>query len=196
MTQVEVPAQEPSVQGHKDEFALVCYVPGALGGFLDCLRTELVPECSARSHVTLLPPRPLHGQGGPALRQLQKALPVCPPFVVELGEVAVFEQTRVIYLELLRGQDHLRRIHRVLNAGSLHYDEPYEYHPHVTLAQGPSVFADSGEKLRLAHERWSQFKLPRTFIVDTVMFVQNGGCQGWLDLNELGVGSGAPFDTR
>ena len=189
MTQVEAPVQEPSVQGPKDEFALVCYLPGALGGFLDCLRTELVPDCSARSHVTLLPPRPLHGQGGSALRQLQAALPHCPPFVVELGEVSVFEKTRVIYLELIRGQEHLERIHTILNQHSLYYNEPYEYHPHVTLAQGPTVVEDSGMKVQLAKDRWAQFKLPRTFVVDTVMFVQNGGCQGWLDLNELGVGA-------
>jgi hypothetical protein len=189
MTQVEVPLQEPPVQGPKDEFALVCYLPGALGGFLDCLRTELVPECSARSHVTLLPPRPLNGQRGSALRQLQDALPACPPFVVELGEVSVFEQTKVIYLELVRGKEQLEHIHSLLNRHSLYYKEPYEYHPHVTLAQGPSVFEDAATKLQIARDRWEQFKLPRTFVVDTVMFVQNGGCQGWLDLNELGVGA-------
>lgn len=189
MTQVEAPVQEPPAQGPKDEFALVCYLPGALGGFLDFLRTELVPDCSARSHVTLLPPRPLNGQQDDALIQLQRELPHCPPFVVELGEVAVFEQTKVIYLELVRGKEHLERIHGILNQNSLYYKEPYHYHPHVTLAQGPSVVADSGNKLQLARDRWAEFRLPRTFVVDTVMFVQNGGCQGWLDLNELGVGA-------
>jgi hypothetical protein len=190
MTNVEeAPPEELSTQGPKDEFALVCYLPGALGGFLDCLRTELVPDCKARSHVTLLPPRPLNGRRGGALRQLQDALPHCPPFVVELGEVAVFEQTKVIYLELVRGQENLEQIHGILNQNSLFFKEPYDYHPHVTLAQGPSVFEDPGNKVQLARDRWAQFKLPRTFVVDTVMFVQNGGCQGWLDLNELGVGA-------
>ncbi len=189
MTQVEAPVQEPSVQGPKDEFALVCYLPGALGGFLDCLRTELVPDCSARSHVTLLPPRPLHGLGDSALRQLQSELPECHPFVVELGAVSVFGKTGVIYLELIRGQKDLERIHGVLNRHSLYCDEPFDYHPHVTLAQGPTVTEDSARKVQLARDRWEQFKLPRTFVVDTVMFVQNGGCQGWLDLNELGVGA-------
>lgn len=181
---------EGSDQGPKDEFALVCYLPGVLGGFLDRLRTELVPDCFARSHVTLLPPRPLHGRSAEAVQQLKQSLPSFSPFVVELGEVAVFKETRVVYLELLKGQKELEDIHRVLNAHALFYQEPYQYHPHVTLAQGPLVFADPAPKEAAARVRWNEFGSPRRFVLDTVMFVQNGGCQGWLDLDELVVGSG------
>ena len=183
-------------QGPKDEFALVCYLPGALGGFLDVLRAELVRDCSARSHVTLLPPRPINGLVEPARVQLRQVLPDFPPFVVELGQVSVFEFTRVIYLELVRGQESLERIHGILNANALHYNEPFEYHPHVTLAQGPSVLLDTDEKVDFARRRWQEFRLPKTFVVDTVMFVQNGGCQGWLDLDELCVGSNSDHKIR
>jgi 2'-5' RNA ligase len=189
MTMLEIPAQGSPDQGPKDEFALVCYLPGALGGFLDRLRTELVPECAARSHVTLLPPRPLHGRDEGARRQLQRTMPSFHPFVVELGEVAVFQSSKVIYLELLCGQKDLKGIHQVLNSEDLHYDEPYPYHPHVTLAQGPTVVEDADEKLAIARVRWQEFRLPRRFVLDTVMFVQNGGPQGWLDLDELAVGA-------
>jgi 2'-5' RNA ligase len=123
------------------------------------------------------------------LIQLQEELPQCPPFMVELGEVAVFEGTRVIYLELRRGQAELERIHGILNSGSLYYKEPFQYHPHVTLAQGPTVLVDTDRKVQLARDRWEEFRLPKTFVVDMVMFVQNGGDQGWLDLNELSVGA-------
>jgi hypothetical protein len=194
MTKLEAPEPGPpspqQLTGPKDEFALVCYLPGALGGFLDLLRTELVPDCSARSHVTLLPPRPLHGPPGPAQDQLRVAMPQFMPFRVELGSVSIFKATRVIYLELLQGQEELMEIHRQLNQGPLYYKEPYPYHPHVTLAQGPVVLNDIDEqKFQLARERWDEFRLPKSFIVDTVMFVQNGGCQGWLDLDELPVGT-------
>jgi hypothetical protein len=192
MTKLETPEPgSPSAQlaGPKDEYALVCYLPGALGGFLDLLRTELVPDCSARSHVTLLPPRPLNAPPGPAQEQLRRELPQFAPFRVELGPVSIFKATRVIYLELLQGKEELLDIHRVLNNGPLHYKEPYPYHPHVTLAQGPVVMNDLDEKkYAVARERWDEFRLPKSFIVDTVMFVQNGGCQGWLDLEELPVG--------
>ena len=180
--------EPPPGQAPKDEYALVCYIPGALGGFLDVLRTELVPDCAARSHVTLLPPRPLRGLAAEARQQLRAALPAFKPFVVELGLVSVFQSTRVLYLELLRGQHELDTIHRNLNASALFYEEPFAYHPHVTLAQGPTVFEDADAKAAHAVARWADFRLPRTFIVDTVMFVQNGGSQGWLDLDELPVG--------
>lgn len=117
-------------------------------------------------------------------------MPQFTPFRVELGRVSIFDKTRVIYLELLQGTEELKAIHSELNQGPLHYNEPYQYHPHVTLAQGPVVVNDIDErKYLLAKERWDEFRLPKTFTVDTVMFVQNGGCQGWLDLDELPVGT-------
>ncbi len=188
MTTSEAPAQGGQP---KDEFALVCYLPGAMGEFLDRLRTELVPDCFARSHVTLLPPRPLLGLAPEAAEQLRQSLPAFEPFEVELGEVAVFASTRVIYLELLRGQPELEAIHSALNSQALFYREPFTYHPHVTLAQGPSVVADTDRKVILARDRWKTFAHRRSFMVDSVMFVQNGGCQGWLDLTEVPVGASA-----
>jgi hypothetical protein len=50
---------DPSSMDRINMFALVSYVPGRLGEFLDRLREELVTGCKAHSHVTLLPPRPL-----------------------------------------------------------------------------------------------------------------------------------------
>ena len=40
-------------------FALVIYIPGPLGKFLDDLRRELVPSYNPHAHVSVLPPRPL-----------------------------------------------------------------------------------------------------------------------------------------
>ena len=184
MTQVEAPAVELFRQGPKDEFALVCYLPGALGGFLDVLRAELVRDCSARSHVTLLPPRPINGLVEPARVQLRQVLPDFPPFVVELGQVSVFEFTRVIYLELVRGQESLERIHGILNANALHYNEPFEYHPHVTLAQGmePEYVESSAD---LARHRWRNYTGPRSFLMNDLVFVQNTSTDDWLDLEQL-----------
>jgi len=131
----------------------------------------------------------LHGRAALANQQLRHAMPAFAPFEVELGDVAVFEETRVVYLELLRGQHELAVIHGILNAEALQFKEPFDYHPHVTLAQGPSVVEDTENKLRLARDRWDRFRAPRKFLVDSVTFVQNGGSCGWLDLDELPVGS-------
>ena len=40
-----------------NSYAVVCYIPGALGEFITRLRESLVPGCTAQSHVTILPPR-------------------------------------------------------------------------------------------------------------------------------------------
>ena len=42
-----------------NSYALISYLPEPLAGYLDSLRCELVPRCQARTHVTVLPPRPL-----------------------------------------------------------------------------------------------------------------------------------------
>jgi 2'-5' RNA ligase len=133
----------------------------------------------------------LNGRTSAANQQLRHAMPGFVPFEVELGEVAVFESTRVIYLELLCGQHELDDIHRILNSESLYFKEPFEYHPHVTLAQGPTVLEDTENKVILARDRWDSFRSQRKFLVNSVTFVQNGGPCGWLDLDELPVGSAA-----
>ena len=45
-------------------YALVSYIPGALGEFLDRLREELVAGCDPHAHITALPPRPIAGPVG------------------------------------------------------------------------------------------------------------------------------------
>jgi hypothetical protein len=84
-------------------FALVTYIPAPLGEFLDELRRELVPHDDPRAHVSLLPPRPLAGDGarpGPkcAIRSTRRAA-----FDVELTGIRTFPVTDVIYLEVGAG---------------------------------------------------------------------------------------------
>ena len=40
-----------------NSFSLVAYVPQPLAGFIERLRQEIQPGCTARSHLTFLPPR-------------------------------------------------------------------------------------------------------------------------------------------
>ena len=101
-------------------FALVIYIPGLLGRFLDDLRRELVPGCNPHAHVSLLlPPRPLAVDWTVASDQLRSIVDGWSPFEVELTGISVFPVTDVIYIEVGAGAGELHRMHLAMNAGSL-----------------------------------------------------------------------------
>src|SRR6266446_7411292 len=100
-----------------DSFALVSYLPEPLASFLDKLRQELVPECHAKAHVTVLPPRPIFCPPEDAWQELKQGLQDFPPFRLELADVRIFPVTQVIYLPVGRGHRELERLHTALNTG-------------------------------------------------------------------------------
>jgi 2'-5' RNA ligase len=167
-----------------NSFALVSYLPDPLAGFLDRLRAELVPGCHSKAHVTLLPPRPLLCTADAAWSEIEKKLQDVRPFRVELADIEVFPITQVIYLSVNAGNSELRRLHRTLNAGSCVFEEPFSYHPHITLAQDlePDRFETA---LKTARERWNEFPGARGFSVERLAFVQNTLENRWTDLSAL-----------
>ncbi len=94
-----------------NSFALVAYLPEALGEYLDRLRAELVTDCCAKAHLTVLPPRPLLCPPDEAWQKLNQKLQDVQPFRVELGEIELFPVTQVIYLSVLKGGPELERLH-------------------------------------------------------------------------------------
>jgi len=169
-------------------FALVTYIPGPLGEFLDLLRRELVPACVPRAHVTVLPPRPVLVPTGTAVEQLNEWIADAPAFEIEPQQVEIFETTSVIYIGLGGGREELRRLHDRLNAGHLGFAEPFSYHPHITLAQelSPDQVSSTHEEAR---RRWAEFQGERAFRVETVTFVQNTSDNRWLDLAHWTLGA-------
>jgi 2'-5' RNA ligase len=166
-------------------FALVIYIPNPLGRFLDDLRCELVPGCVPRAHVTVLPPRPLADRLA-AADQVRQGAGEFAPFELELGRIAIFEATDVIYVELARGANELKEMYGALNSGALAYKEPFPYHPHVTLAQG--VPADQVDALhQTAARRWAEFAHARAFRAERVTFVESKDCVRWVDLAECSL---------
>lgn len=165
-----------------NSFALISYLPEPLAGFLDSLRCELVPQCDAKTHVTVLPPRPLaSGLPENAWKGLSNGLDCFPPIRVELGSIEVFAGTNVIYLSIGAGFRELEQMHVALNQGPLAFDEPYEYHPHVTLAQ--HLLPEQVEAAAaLARRRWWEFPYSHSFTVDRLTFVQNTEQNRWVDL--------------
>jgi 2'-5' RNA ligase len=154
-----------------------------LGEYLDRLRLDLVCDCRAKAHVTVLPPRPLVCMPAEAWRELAARLQEIPPFRVELGEVEVFPGTQVVYLSVIAGAAELKRLHEKLNTGRLAFEEPFEYHPHVTLAQDLDCASSVEQATDLARARWREFPGRRGFVVDKLTFVQNTLGNQWTDLN-------------
>jgi len=176
----------PEMQGCNgvgiNSFALISYLPEPLAGYLDSLRCELVPRCQARTHVTVLPPRPLSaGLPETAWRDLNQYLEDIPAFRVELTSIDIFPGTHVIYLSIGAGYNELKQMHAALNHGPLQFAEQYEYHPHVTLAQ--ELKPDQVEAAAaLARRRWREFPSSHSFMVDRLTFVQNTVENRWADL--------------
>jgi 2'-5' RNA ligase len=94
----------------------------------------------------------------------------------------------VIYVQLGQGAEEMFRFHAAMNSQALEFDEPFAYHPHITLAQeippGEVVAVN-----RKAKELWDAYEGPRSFRAERTTFVQNtlGNC--WIDLAEASLGA-------
>ena len=165
-------------------FALVSYISGRLAKFLDGLRYELKPGCVLRSHVTILPPRPIDLNIDESVRQITAESEDIQPFTVELGPVAIFKKSNVVYLSLRRGERELHALHENLNSGQLEYDGPFPYHPHITLAQDLTC-EETHALAEIARQRWAAYTGPREFCVDELTFVRSDKPGVWHDLARI-----------
>jgi hypothetical protein len=164
-----------------NQFALVTYLPDEIGVYLDQVRKELVPSCQARSHLSILPPRPLAVPLDQAGQQIENLTCQTQPFVIKVGEVKVFPLTGVIYLEIESGAEQVESLHASLNREAFAFDEPYPFHPHITLAQNFPV-EEGSQCLENALAKWRNFPGRREFLLDRLVFVQNSCNNCWRDL--------------
>ncbi|HEY2845717.1 MAG TPA: 2'-5' RNA ligase family protein, partial [Bryobacteraceae bacterium] len=139
-----------------NSFALVSYVPEPLAGFIERFRQEVQPACTARSHLTFLPPRSIEIPLDQIRVEIETALRSQSVFRVELRDVAVFEKSQVVHLSVGAGSEEARRMHTALHRGNLERREFFEYHPHVTLAKDlDPATVDSVRDL--AKRLWSEY---------------------------------------
>jgi 2'-5' RNA ligase len=103
------------------------------------------------------------------------------PIVVKIGKVCVFPRTSVIYLEIEAGYSQLEDLHRQLATDALSFDEPFPFHPHITLAQNFEI-GTVEERVKQAQLQWDAYLGPREFLLDRVVFVQNSANNCWIDL--------------
>ena len=177
-------ASSPNGSDRINVFALVSYISGPLGEFLDRLRKELVPGCVAQPHVTVMPPRPLLAPVEQAWRRLAHGVSGHPSFDLEATDIRVFSFTNVVYIDLGHGRERLVQIHDALSREELAFEEPFPYHPHITLAQEITA-EDVAAVSDLARRRWAEFSHPRRFPVEKLTFVQNTVRNRWLDLGAI-----------
>jgi 2'-5' RNA ligase len=169
-------------------YALVIYVPEPLGEFLDDLRRELVPHYNPHAHVSVLPPRPLAVHWRTASEQLRAAADGWKVFHVKLTEIEIFPVTNVVFIQIGDGADELNRMHADVNRDNLEFDEPFVYHPHITLAQ--EIPPDNVREVHeLARRRWAEYRGSREFRADRAVFVQNTEGNCWVDLASYTFGN-------
>lgn len=167
--------------------AIVAYVAGPIARFADRLRSDLLPGCPHETHITILPPRPLSCPSAEAVEFARQQVGKFEPFWVQVGSVAVFEDTRVVYLSLTSGVVELDSMHDVLNTGPFANDEEFPYSPHITLGKllPPELFHQLQDQAR---SRWRQVIEPAPLRIDTVTVVQQRVDETWHNLADLGLG--------
>jgi 2'-5' RNA ligase len=164
-------------------YALIGFIPGALGEYLDTLRQQLVPGCPFRSHVTVLPPRLLRGAPDDLSADLALRLQEAGALDIGIGEIEIFPATNVVYLDVESGGEALNRIHEQLSRGRFESEEPYPFHPHITLAQ-EFPEAQLEELVARAAFLWKEWKKERRFVLDRLSFVRGMDLSNWEIISE------------
>jgi 2'-5' RNA ligase len=169
------------------QYALVAYIKSELGEFVEGLRRELHPaHAHLPTHLTVLPPRPLHGSEDEAIAMLRESsLPVAP-FEVELGEVESFLPiTPTVFIRVSYAGYRMRELHDLLNREPLAYNEPLPYMPHVTVAKLDSN-EHAAQVLATSKARWANFPGSHRITVERLTFVRGSG-HTWTDLDEISL---------
>jgi 2'-5' RNA ligase len=170
-------------------YAVVTYVDGPLGEFIQNLRRQLHPEQGhVPAHITVLPPRPLIGRESEAIEALEFACSHAAPFEVTLGEVETFiPTTPTVFIRIAHAAYKMRELHDAVNVGPLAYVELLPYMPHMTIAKLAS--ADEAKAIsEIAIQRWAAFDGPRNVRVETLTFVR-GRDHTWTDLAPFQLGA-------
>ena len=177
----------------KLRYALVAYVRGAAGEFVENLRRELHPDLPhLAAHLTFLPPRPLQGSESSALQVLERICSEEEPFEVTLGGVETFiPVTPTVYIRVDGAAARMCELHRRLNTEALAFHEEWPYIPHMTIAK-MSGEQPAQQAFETARERWAQYAGSRRILLEGLTFVREDVREGapscWIDLASVPLG--------
>jgi 2'-5' RNA ligase superfamily len=168
-------------------YALVAYIHGALGQFVEDLRAEVHPaHAHLAAHVSILPPRPMIGSEQQAHDMLLRRCSDVEPFEIEFGEVESFiPTTPTVFIRVAHKGYRMRELHDSLNAEGLSYTEPLVYMPHLTIAKLANM-ERAREVFDLAADRWHNYQGPRKARIEGVTFVKGRDCN-WTDIEEISL---------
>jgi 2'-5' RNA ligase len=149
------------------------------------LRRELHPaHAHLPTHLTVLPPRPLHGSEAEAVTMLRQIGATVTPFQVELGEVESFlPTTPTVFIRVSHAGYRMRELHDLLNRDGLAFTEALPYMPHVTIAKLDSN-ERAAEVLRTSKTRWENYSGSHRITIARLTFVR-GSQHTWTDLAEI-----------
>jgi 2'-5' RNA ligase len=172
------------------QYALVAYIRNAVGSFVEDLRAEIHPaQAHLPAHITVLPPRVVHGSEADAIAQVERICGNVQPFEVSLGDVENFMPvTPTVFIRVAFAAYRLRELHDSLNTGALHFNEQWPYMPHLTIAKVDTM-QTAADALKVARDRWAHFTQPRKVVIRELTFVRQAeDCVHWLDLAPIKLG--------
>ena len=175
------------------QYAVVCYLTGALAKFAESLRAQLAPQQShLRAHITLLPPRLLKTSAAGSPAECAKALRSTgshlAPLRISLDRAESFLPLHsTVYLRVNHGARHLRSIYETLNCGDLAADDPWPYVPHLTLATLPDA-SQTRAALAQAEQHWQRYQGEREFMLAEMTLVREDTPERWTDLETISWG--------
>jgi 2'-5' RNA ligase len=169
-------------------YAAVAYVRSPVGIFVEQLRRELHPaHTHADAHLTILPPRRLHGTEEQAIELLTEICDTTVPFEVIMGDVETFlPLTPTVFIRVARGAYRMRELHDRMNRDVFLCDEPWPYMPHLTI-----VKADAADEvprvIDIARQRWREYSDTHKVRISKLSFVK-GNAERWIDLAAMPLG--------
>jgi len=177
----------------KPRYALVAYVRGPAGEFVENLRRELHPDLPhLAAHLTILPPRPLQDSETSALQVLERICSAEEPFEVHLGGVETFVPvTPTVYIRVDGASSRMCELHRRLNTQALAFHEEWPYIPHLTIVK-MSAEQPARNAFETARQRWTQYAGTRRILLERLTFVREDVREGnhncWVDLAPVPLG--------
>jgi 2'-5' RNA ligase len=173
----------------KPRYALVAYLKSAAGEFVENLRRELHPDLPhLAAHLTILPPRPLHGTEDSAIQVLERSCGEEDPFHVTLGPVETFVPvTPTVFIRVDAAAANMSQLHSKLNTDVLHFQEEWPYTPHLTIAKLHTE-KDAQIAFELARQRWKEYRGSRRILLEKLTFVREDAQNCWSDIAPVLLG--------
>lgn len=170
-------------------YALVAYVRDSVAEFVDKLRRELHPQLPhLAAHLTVLPPRCLHGSEHSARELLAEICSTVDPFEITLGDVETFiPLTPTVFIRVAHAAYRMRELHDRLNIKTLAAEEDWPYMPHLTIVKMETE-EQARNAFKIGHQRWNDYTGPRRIRISELSFVRQEQENSWIDLAPVPLG--------